>query len=326
MNHSPLKALVVGRGSAAHAAPFLERDDVDVIGVVGAGSERTAALARAYSLPVFMTLDAALEVAAPDIAVVALNASSNVLLHERLLDIGCDILCAHPVATTPAAVRSLDAFARARGRIVSTDYLLHACDELRATQGELPQAGALMRLVVTYPGRLIDMAIDLACRLGGRIASVMALGGYPIALAERRMRTPALYPPMLLFEHVAGCITSLVPCPHGGGRDAISVTASYAELRLELRLPSGGAYRVRLLGGGGTERTELVRPSDAHAKSAWAAVIRRQADDFVNAVLLRVAPPCPLSRDATVRTISQAVAESSRQGERVSMRAWAGWE
>lgn len=323
-----MKTLIVGSGWARHAASaFADRTELEIVGVVGRGSARSTSLGAQLRVPSFINLEAALDTLVPQVAVVAVDDVSNGVLSERLIGMGCDVLCAHPVAPTAEAVRRLDALAHERGRIVSTDYSLRACEELGAGRNMLATSGALMRLAVTYPGRLLPMALDLAIALAGPIGTVTAFGGYPEVLALRRKRTPAAFPPTVVLEHADGCVTTLVPCPHARPAAAFTITASCTEARLELRLPSGGAELIRLRRGGSPERVALVPARySVPAAEAFVTAMRAIADAFVDAVIVRGKPPCPLGDEVAVRAAWHAITESLRQGGRVEVRARAGWD
>jgi hypothetical protein len=312
-----LKALVVGSGWARHAAStFAARPELEVV-----------ALARDLGVPSFADLGAAISAVKPRVAVVAIDEASNAAMSERLVEAGCDVLCAHPVARTIEGVRRLEAAARQHGRIVSTDYSMRTTAEFRAAQGAIAESGALMRLALTYPGRLLPIALDLGIAVGGPLAAVSAFAVYPRALAERRIRTPAAFPPTVVLEHVGGCVSTLVPCTHATTAGAFALTASCAEARIELRLPTGGAELVRLLRRGRSERVELVPPRLVlPAIAAFAYAMGSVANAFVDAVLVRGTPPCPLSDEVAVRGAWQGIMDSLRYGGRAEARSRDGWE
>jgi predicted dehydrogenase len=322
-----LKALIVGSGWARHAAMTLAgRKDVEVVGVVGRGSSRTASLARELGAPAYESLSAAIAVRPPNVAVVAIDDTSNSHAVEQLLDAGADVLCAHPVARTAAEVQRLANLAAARGRIVSTDYTLRSCVETIAALEALASSGALMRLDIVYPGRLLAMALDLALLLGGASLAVSAFGGYPEEVSEQRARAPAAFPPTVVVEHVGGCVTTLVPCPHAETARAFSAIASCTGGRVEVHLPSGGARNVRIVRSGYAEVTELVAAAaegaDAKGAAVFGAAMRRLADAFIDAVIGQRQPPCSFEAEVAVRHAWQAVWRSVKGHGRVETRGF----
>ena len=325
-----LSALVVGSGWARHAATaFANREgEIEIVGVVGRGSARTEALARQLATRAYTSLDEALAVRAPQLAVVAVDEASNVKVVQQLVMAGADVLCAHPVARTAAEVRALSELARERGRIISTDYTLRTCAETITALEAVKSSGALLRVDIIYPGRLLPMALDLALVFGGRAMAVCGFGTYPEETAEQRARAPAAFPPTVVIEHMSGCVTTLCPCPHAETSRAFSVTASCAGARIELALPSGGARKVRLLKTGRTEVVVLRRAprQEQEAVAVFGAAMRKLADDFVDAVLTRGVAPCSLESEGAVRSAWAAIAHSMRSFGRVeTVRTSAGW-
>ena len=192
----------------------------------------------------------------------------------------------------------------------------------------MKSSGALMRLDIMYPGRLLPMALDLALVFGGRSMAVSSFGAYPEELAEQRQRAPAAFPPTIVIEHMSGCVTTLCPCPHAETARAFSVTASCATARIELALPSGGARKLRLLKTGRTEIVELRRAArhEHDAAAVFGTAMQKLANDFVDAVVSRGEPPCSLESESAVRSAWAAVAHSMKSHGRVALvKTWTEW-
>lgn len=309
-----LNALVVGSGWAGHAArTFAARPDVSVRGVVGRGSERSFALARALGVPVFVSLTEAIRETQPSLAVVAVGDETNPLLASELLRGGAHVLCAHPVAPTAADVADLARVAFESGRIVSADYSMRTTEPFAAARVATRELGDLLRVEITYPGRFLPMAIDLALAFAGHVDAVSAFGRYPESLAQRRARAPAAFPPTVVLEHRLGAVTTLTPSPHAVPSAALRVTASHTSGRIDVELPAGGARRVRNLAGGAFEETILVPPNaTTDAKLAFAEAMHAMADAFVDSVLANAHPPSPLEDEAEVRRIWSCIGRALR--------------
>lgn len=309
-----MNALVVGSGWSRHAAQaFQRRDDVQVRGLVARGSSRSFALANALKVPVFTTVADAVRQSAPILAVVAVGDRQNASLTRELLEAGAHVLCAHPVAPTPAEVMAIAEAAERRGLLVSTDYSLRATDAFRLGRAAIRENGTLLRVDVTYPGRFLPIALDLAVALGGHVDRVSAFGRYPKELEARREAAPAVFPPTAVLEHFEGAVTALTPCPHADPRAAVHITASSTGGRVEIALPTGGARRLRCGHGGRLEDVELspaLRGGTAGA--AFGDAMRALADQFVDAVLHGEGPPCPLAEEAHLRRLWIAITRAER--------------
>lgn len=310
-----MNALVVGSGWAAHAArAFAARSDVSVRGVVGRGSDRSFALARSLGVPLFASVREAIAETQPTIAAVAVGDVDNSAFAAELLGAGAHVLVAHPVAPTSLEVAELARIADANGRLVSTDYSMRGTDVFRAARLAVPELGDLLRVEITFPGRFLPMAIDLALAFAGAVDVVSAFGRYPSSFAERRAKAPAAFPPTLVLEHSAGAVTSLTPSPHAVPTAAMRVTSSHASGRLDVELPCGGARRVRNLSGGAFEETVLVAPNaTTDAASAFAEAMHATANAFVDAVIAGARPPCPLEDEAEVRRVWRCIGRAVRE-------------
>lgn len=288
--------------------------DVSVRGVVGRGSDRTFALARALGVPFFPSVGEAVAETRPTIAVVAVGDADNGSFATDLLRAGAHVLCAHPVAPTALDVAELARVADENGRLVSTDYSMRATDAFRAAQMAAPELGDLLRVEITFPGRFLPMAIDLALAVAGAVDAVSAFGRYPSSFDERRAKARAAFPPTLVLEHSAGTVTTLMPSPHAVPNAAMRITASHASGRLEIELPCGGARRIRNLSGGAFEETVLVAPNAlTDAASAFAEAMHALANAFVDAVLAGTRPPCPLEDEVEVRRVWRCVGRALRE-------------
>lgn len=309
-----MNALVVGSGWAGHGArAFAARRDVCVRGVVARGSERSFALARVFDVPVFVSLTEAIQETQPSLAVVAVGDETNPALAGELLRAGAHVLCAHPVAPTAAEVTDLARIASESGRLVSADYSMRTTEAFAAARAATRDVGELLRVEITYPGRFLPMAIDLALAFGGQVDAVSAFGRYPDSLSERRAKAPAAFPPTLVLEHRRGAVTTLTPSPHAVPTAALRVTTSHTAGRIDVELPAGGARRVRNLAGGAFEETILLPPDvTSDAKAAFAEAMHAMANAFVDAVVVSAPPPSPLEDEAEVRRVWSCIGRALR--------------
>ncbi len=309
-----MNALIVGSGWSRHAAhAFQRRDDVQVRGLVARGSSRSFALARALRVPLFATVADAVRQITPILAVVAVGDRQNGAFTLELLEAGAHVLCAHPVAPTPEEVMAIAEAAERRGLFVSTDYSLRATEAFRVGRAAIQENGTLLRLDVTYPGRFLPIALDLAVALGGHVDTVSAFGRYPKDLHARREAAPAVFPPTTILEHLEGVVSALTPSPHADPRAALRITASSTGGRVDIALPTGGARRLRCGHGGRFEEIELtpaVRGGAAGA--AFGDAMRTLADRFVDAIVHGEGPPCPLADEAHLRRLWMAITRAER--------------
>ncbi len=310
-----LNALIVGSGWARHAArAFAAREEVRVAGVVARGSQRSVALAVSLGVPLFDQLTEAIHETRPDLAVVAVGETSNPGISIELLRAGAHVLCAHPVAPTADEVSAVLLVAKAHGLIASTDYSLRLTEAFRIARASLAEMGSLLRVDITFPGRFLPIALDVAIALAGPVESVSAFGRYPAKLLARRRSAPAAFPPTTILEHAGGVVTALTPSPHAAPAEAVRVSTSSTGGRVDLALPAAGARRVRYTRGGAWEDTELVSPRGvAEGEEAFADAMRVLADAFVDAVLGGRSPPCSLEDEAHVRKIWAAVPRALRE-------------
>lgn len=319
-----LNALVVGSGWARHAAEaFAARGGVRIGGVVGRGSPRSFTLARTVGSPLFTSLDDAIAETSPAIAVVAVGDTSNAQLARQLLEAGAHVLCAHPVAPDAEQVGALAELAEARRLVASTDYSLRATETFARARAALNGLGTLLRTEITFPGRFLPIALDLAVTIGGPVDALSAFGRYPEVLDERRAATPAAFPPTVVLEHAAGSVTALTPSPHAAPASAIRVTTSSTGGRLEIDLPCGGARRLALKKRGAFEESLLVAPRADNAKpeAAFAEAMRALAHAFVDAVVSGGVAPCPLADEVAVRELWQAIPVATRARAPLRMSA-----
>lgn len=317
-----MNALVVGSGWARMTGEvFAARDDVRVAGVVARGSPRSFALARELDAPLFTNLAEAIAETRPALAVVAVGDTENVRLSRELLAAGAHVLCAHPVARTPEDVAELARFGRDRGLITSTDYSMRLTPSLRAGLRELAALGELLRVEITFPGRFLPIALDLAMVVAGTVKALTAFGDYPPALEARRSAAPSAFPPTVVLEHDRGVVTALTPSPHAAPPSAIRVTTSSARGRLDLELPAGGARRVRMASTrAGYEEDVLLHPEPCgDARKLYAAAMHELAHAFVDAVKRNAPPPCPLESEVDVRRLWQAIPVALRTRSRVDI-------
>lgn len=309
-----LNALVVGSGWAGHGArAFAARRDVCVRGVVARGSERSFALARALDVPIFVSMAEAIQETQPSLAIVAVGDETNPALATELLRAGAHVLCAHPVAPSASQVADLARIAFESGRIVSADYSMRTTEAFEAARIAMRDLGELLRVEITYPGRFLPMAIDLALAFAGHVDAVSAFGRYPDSLSERRAKAPAAFPPTLVLEHRLGAVTTLTPSPHAVPTAALRITASHTAGRIDVELPAGGARRVRNLAGGAFEETILLPPNATmDAKLAFAEAMHAMANAFVDAVVAKSPPPSPLEDEAEVRRVWSCIGGALR--------------
>ena len=231
----------------------------------------------------------------------------------ELLDAGAHVLCAHPVAPTPEEVMAIAEAAERRGLFVSTDYSLRATEAFRLGRAAIRENGTLLRVDVTYPGRFLPIALDLAVALGGHVDMVSAFGRYPKDLKCRREASPAVFPPTTILEHVEGAVTALTPTPHADPRAAVHITASSTGGRVEMALPTGGARRLRCGHGGRFEDVELTPAlRGGTVVAAFGDAMRTLADQFVDAVLHGDGPTCPLAEEAHLRRLWMAITRAER--------------
>ncbi|MFO0739607.1 MAG: Gfo/Idh/MocA family oxidoreductase [Labilithrix sp.] len=317
-----MNALVVGSGWARMTGEvFAARDGVRVAGVVARGSPRSFALARELGAPLFTSLAEAIAETRPTLAVVAVGDADNPLLSRDLLEAGSHVLCAHPVARTPEQVADLAHLARERRLIAATDYSMRLTPPFLAALGQLAGLGDLLRVDITFPGRFLPIALDLAMGVAGSVDALSAFGQYPAPLAVPRSATPSAYSPTIVLEHSRGVVTALTPTPHATPSSAIRITTSSTRGRLDIGLPAGGARRVRMVSTrAGYEEEVLLDPEVCDdARQLYRTAMQRVADAFVDAATRGGPPPCPLETEVEVRRLWRAIPVALRTQSRVEI-------
>jgi hypothetical protein len=309
--------LIVGSGWARHAAIALRnRADVSIVAVVGRGSERTRALAAEMCAPFEATVERAVATVPPGVAVVAVDETRTPELAEGLLLRGWNVLCAHPVARSPAVVQRLATIAATRGVKVSTDYTLGQVAALQEARRLTVERGPALRVALEYPGRLLPMALHLAVALAGPVHAVLASRRYPETMVPAVERSPAAFPPAIIAEHESGCVTTLVSFPHAEPYTAFRCHLSLPTMRLDLDLPLGRLVKTSNRRGGCDVAT--LAHGD-RTRDPFGALMGRLAHAFVDACRVDGPPPSPLHEEAEVRRIWAVLSAAVRCGARVDV-------
>jgi predicted dehydrogenase len=309
------RAIVVGSGWGAHSARALARDPrTELVGIVGRGSTRSQQLADALGVEIAPTLAIALGRFEPDIVVLAVGERAHEPLAIEALERGADLLCAHPVAPSAAAVVRIADAARLQGRIARTDYTFRLRPELHALVDRQGR-GELLRVSIDAPGRWLPIALDVAVMLAGRVSHVVAMSVVPVALAARAAATPAAFPPSLMLQHASGVVTSFVPFPHAPPGAPVRVRASWERAQTQANLPSSGATSLALRRGGVIERRILVEPtSNGAVPAAIGDAMQDLVASFVSAVHGQPDALATLDDEAHLRAVWAAVWSSARTG------------
>jgi predicted dehydrogenase len=311
-----MNVFIVGSGWASNAARTLRRDPrVTLRGVIGRGSLRTLSLAEELAVPAFESLEAAMNHARPDLAVVAVGDRENVQFANRLVEGGAHVLVAHPVASRVADVQALlDAAAR-RKVFVATDYSFRATDAHRAAVTALRSAGALLRVAIRFPGRGLPMALDLACSFAGPSTRVLASRSYPPAVAERAAASPHAFAPSVMIDHASGIVSTLTPMSHAAAPAGYQVQLGAESCRIDVELPAGAVVRVSTdRSGAATGRTLVARSPDPDPAAGYHEAIGRLVGNFVDAIDGKAELIAPLACEIDVRTAWAAIGKSLRAG------------
>ncbi len=314
-------AIVIGSGWGQHAAETLAADPrIALRAIVGRGSPRTRALAERLRVTNFVDLAAAIHACKPSIVAVSAGAQQHGKLLPGLMEAGCRILCSHPVLHRAEDVQALQIQAQARERVLATDYTLRLCDAYVAAERAGEELGPLLRMAIRSPSRPIVMAVDLAIALAGPVETVRAITRYPAAVQARAVAKRASFAPTMVFEHAAGCVTTIVPMPHSDPANAFSATASYERGRLDVALPAGAATLTRRRARGTTTTTRLTAPAEHNdAQSIYGAAMRRLVTRFVDACIDGAPLHAPLSDEIRVRATWEAAETSAKQGGGISV-------
>jgi hypothetical protein len=311
-----MNGFIVGSGWAANAARTLRRDPrVTLRAVIGRGSLRTVALAEELSVPAFESLEAALNEARPDMAVVAVGDRENVQIANALIEAGAHVLVAHPVASRAAEVQALLEAAVRRNVIVATDYSFRATVAHRAAVTALASAGALLRVAIRFPGRGLPMALDLACSFAGPTSRVLASRSYPPAVAERVAASPHAFAPTVMIEHASGVVSTLTPMSHAEAPAGYQVQLGAESCRIDVELPAGAVVRVSTDRTGAATVAPLVaRSTDPDPAAGYHEAIGRLVTNFVDAIRGEAELIAPLACELDVRTAWAAIGKSLRAG------------
>jgi predicted dehydrogenase len=167
-----LKAGVVGVGAIGqnHARVLRSLEGVKLVGIVDTDAVAAGRVASFNNVPSFQTLDALLDDARPDLAVVAVPTGLHHELGMRLIDRGVHVLMEKPIASTVEQGEQLVEHARKKGVVLGVGHIERfnpAVMELRRRLRE-GMAGRVYKLLAQrlspYPPRIRDtgVVIDLA--------------------------------------------------------------------------------------------------------------------------------------------------------------------
>lgn len=316
-----LRAIVVGSGWGAHAAHvFGAEPRVELVALVGRGSPRTRDLAQRLDVVEYGELERCVVECSPQIAAVAVGESLHSEMVQLLLNADCHVLCAHPVASDAQTVADLAALATNRQLQAATDYSLRFTPGFAAARAMLDELGPPLRIAGQGPGRALVMAVDLCRALAGPIEAVYGAERYPSNLATRRASAPKAFPPTLVLEHSAGCVSTVVPMPHSDPRSAHRITISTERGRLDVALPCGVTEITAYHGKGNVRRERLV---EAHGSDdpleSFAEPMRRLVSNFVESVVSGTATPVTLLEEAHLRAVWNALGRSAHIGKLVAV-------
>lgn len=316
-----LRAIVVGSGWGAHAADVFHADPrVQLVAVVGRASPRTRDLARRLDVVEYDELERCVGECSPEIAAVAVGEGLHPEMMRMLLNADCHVLCAHPVAPDAQTVVDLAALAERRQLQAATDYSLRFTPGFAAARAMLDELGPPLRIAGEAPGRALVMAVDLCRVLAGPIDAVFASERYPSNLMGRRASTPKAFPPTVLLEHSAGCVSTLVPVPHADPRSAHRITISTERGRLDVALPCGATELSVYRGKGSVRRERLVEERDSDDPvQLFGEPMRRLVSSFVESVVSGVATQVTLLEEAHLRAVWNGLGQSARIGKPVAV-------
>lgn len=318
--NAPWNVVLVGSGWAHHAASVVQADPlVRLTALVARGSERSQGLAARLGVPLVRSVDELPPNAFPRIAVVAVDEQVTPAIARALLQRGCDVLCAHPVARSATEVQELSGLAAHHGRLIATDYTLGIVPgALLARDAMGDEDGPLLRLTIEHPGRLLPMALHLALFFAGPVRGVHASRQVPSGLQSHAKSSPGAFPPSLLLEHESGVISSLVSVTHARLEEAFRCTLSGARSRLDLELPRGAVWRVQV-SHGGQSSYGLLADGDSTQADPFGALMQTMVTSFLHAARTGVPAPCPLSEEVHVRAVWNAIPLALRTHARASV-------
>jgi len=315
---TPWNLVLVGSGWAHHAIAVAQEDpQIRLAAIVARGSERSLALAARCGVPLVHAVEEIPPEASPRVAVVAVDEQVTPAVARALLARGCHVLCAHPVARTASEVRELATAAAQHGRLIATDYTLPLAAGARVAREALAEEGPLLRVAVEHPGRLLPMALHLACFFAGPVLGVHASRVVPSSLQGQARASPGAFSPSLLLEHESGVISSLLGVPHAQTSEAFRCTLSGARGRLDVDLPGGEVRRV-CLGSSGQSRTQVLHRGGAD-EDPFGGLMRSMTRAFLAAARSGASAPCPLSDEAEVRAIWNAIPVALRSRARATV-------
>ena len=251
----------------------------------------------------------------PRVAVVAVNEEVTPIVARALLERGCDVLCAHPVARTAAMVNELAYLAAQRGRVIGTDYTMALAPGALIARDAVRESGPLLRVGIEHPGRLLPMALHLALFFGGPVTSVYASRALPPLLRESARRSPGAFSPSLLLEHESGVVSSLLGVPHASVAAAFRCTLSGAAGRVDVDLPHGDVRRVRQTRGGECIEERIFAAAPAVAEP-FGELMKAMFHAFLSSARSGAESSCPLSQEAHVRAVWNAIPVALRTGAR----------
>jgi predicted dehydrogenase len=240
-----------GGNSLTHAAAITSNSHLRLVGVVDADADRAATCARVRKVDrVFPSAEALLQVARPDLLVLAVPAEGRIELVERALALGVRaFFCEKPFAVDAAQARRLQALLQESGAVCAVNYFRRWAPLAQLLRRQLEYMGGakgLQRVSAVYGKGMANNASHLLDLL----ATVI---GYPVAGRLEPSAFPGLgadaSPDLHLEYEVEG---RRIPC-HMASTDY----QAYTLLEVDLIHAEG---RIRVLDSGRVLEVSKVVP------------------------------------------------------------------
>jgi predicted dehydrogenase/sugar phosphate isomerase/epimerase len=316
-------------GSTMHAPSFARLPGIEIVGVCDTQPRLADALAREVGCPAFYSLNELVSEAKPDLVA---NATKEWTHHSTtmfLLKNGIDVFCEKIMAEELTKGEAMVQMAAAQGRVLAVNFNWRFLPGIMKIK-QIKDSGTLGELCILRffcHSWVWHHALDLACYLGGDIASVFALIRQdPIhndPRPWRRFADELVYLPgvcgMVMFEsgqRVATCVTSSeLWNPHSClfNLDAVfrHGTISLSGIRLNDAMGVLSSDKADL------DLSSDLSPSDG--PSDFSITFQRSIQAFVRSYHSGQAPPVSGQDGLQAMKIERAVARSAASGQKVHL-------
>ena len=307
---TPLRVAVIGVGHLGrhHARVLAAHPGVSLVGVVDTNQARAGEIAQAHGTTAYAAWT---EIAGGlDAAVVATPTETHHAIAGPLLDRGVHVLVEKPMTRTLDEADALIAAARARGVVFGVGHIEHFNPAVAAARQHIANPGFIeVHRLGTFPDRSldIDVVFDLMIHDLGLVLELVASEVVGIEAVGVPVLTPRVDIANARLKFANGCIANLTASRISREQVRkirffqpnayLSVDYKAQEVEVWRLVPAAGG--VPAIDGG---KLEVLRDEP----------LKRELDDFVDAVRERRAPGVPGARGRDALALAASIVDRMR--------------